>query len=112
MRRIFIQAWILPVLPVFALCGCQQAQPKTQPSAAAVPDDRVRAENALWLETPPERRFHNNREVVVADINAKNADTIRTCGRVGIVVSPCSENVRRLFDGATVSQIPLCVNIW
>ncbi len=31
-------------------------------------DDRVGAENALWIENPPERLFRTRREVVVADL--------------------------------------------
>ncbi len=41
-----------------------------------IPSGRTRAENALWIETPPERRFHQNREVVVADLKGPGVITM------------------------------------
>lgn len=37
---------------------------------------RVRAENGLWIETPPERRFNDNKTVVVADIKGPGVITM------------------------------------
>jgi hypothetical protein len=37
---------------------------------------RVRAENGLWIETPPERRFNDNKAVVVADIKGAGVITM------------------------------------
>ena len=37
---------------------------------------KVRAENGLWIETPPERQFKSGREVVVADVKGPGVITM------------------------------------
>lgn len=37
---------------------------------------RVRAENGLWIETPPERRFNDNKTVVVAEVKGPGVITM------------------------------------
>lgn len=74
--RITHSAAFLPLcLTVFILAGCQSPQ-ATTPAPDAGPDIRTRAENALWIETPPERRFHNNREVIVAEMKGPGMITM------------------------------------
>ncbi len=76
MRRNHHPTWTIVGLFVLPMWGCQQPQTGLPFEASEQPEVRVRAENALWIETPPERRFHNNREVVVADIKGSGIITM------------------------------------
>jgi len=75
MRCAHRAAWFVGGMAGFLLVGCQQPS-GTDTASAIRHETRVRAENALWIETPPERRFHNNREVVVAEMKGPGMITM------------------------------------
>ena len=56
------------VLVAVLACSSSQGQAFDMAGLSKLHPGRVRAENALWVETPLEKRFDSSKEVVIADL--------------------------------------------
>ena len=58
----------LTVALVGLICSANWAQAFDIAGLSKLTPGRVRAENALWIETPLEKRFDSSKKVVIADL--------------------------------------------